>query len=152
MAREVLGEPAAADVCDAGAAARTLAATAAGGSRVLVVEDDELVRELTAEALLEYGYSVAEAGTAAQALAVLEADAESIGVVIVDLGLPDMRGEELIRRLARRHPELPIVVASGYGQVDLGGDMPADTRVAFVQKPYELDALYATLKDLGVAP
>jgi PAS domain S-box-containing protein len=121
-------------------------------ARVLVVEDDDLVRELTAEALMEYGYEVVEAANAAQALAVMQDAGAGIGVAIVDLGLPDMHGDELIRRVARLHPDLPIIVASGYGQVDLGSDMPAQARVAFIQKPYELDKLYATLKDLGVAP
>ncbi|HTJ98743.1 MAG TPA: response regulator [Bordetella sp.] len=123
-----------------------------GAVRVLVVEDDDMVRELTAEALMDYGYEVVEAGNAAQALAVMEDDEAGIGAAIVDLGLPDMRGDELIRRVVRRHPDLPIIVASGYGQVDLGSDMPAEARVAFIQKPYELDKLHATLKDLGVGP
>lgn len=120
--------------------------------RVLVVEDDELVRELAAEALAGYGYAVAEAGTAAQALATLKDEAGAVRVAIVDLGLPDMPGQELIRRVAQGHPGLPIVVASGYGQVELAADMPAETRVAFIQKPYELQALYAKLRELGIDP
>ncbi|ARP81645.1 hypothetical protein CAL12_13055 [Bordetella genomosp. 8] len=120
-------------------------------ARVLIVEDDELVRELATEALTEFGYEVAEAGTAAQALSTMESAAD-VGAAIVDLGLPDMPGKELIRRLAERHPGLPIIVASGYGQVELDAAMPAATRVAFVQKPYELDGLYKALKNLGVTP
>lgn len=155
--REILDDPAHAGAGEAAGPAAVpardgMAATAAGGVRVLVVEDDELVRELTAEALMEFGYQVDEAGTGAQALASMEAAGGNVGAAIVDLGLPDMPGKALILKLARRHPGLPIVVASGYGQVDLGADMPAATRVAFIQKPYELDSLYATLKDLGVTP
>ncbi|OZI60524.1 response regulator [Bordetella genomosp. 11] len=125
---------------------------ATGEARVLIVEDDDLVRELTADALTEYGYRVAEAGTAAQALAVMDGDASAVCVAIVDLGLPDMPGQELILRLAQRHPHLPIIVASGYGQVELPGDMPEQARVSFMQKPYELDRLFSLLKEMGVAP
>ncbi|AOB33644.1 hypothetical protein AKI39_11780 [Bordetella sp. H567] len=123
-----------------------------GGATVLLVEDDELVRELTAEALMEYGYRVVEAGTAARALAAMEDNAASVGLAIVDLGLPDMPGEELILLLARRHPGLPIIVASGYGRVDLSNDMPAETRVSFIQKPYKLQMLATVLQEMGVAP
>ncbi|CAM3630965.1 histidine kinase [Bordetella sputigena] len=132
--------------------APAVAAPGVRGARVLIVEDDNLVRELTSEALTDFGYEVAEAGTAAQALSTMENNAAGVGAAIVDLGLPDMPGKELIRRLAERHPGLPILVASGYGKVELDEGMPAATRVAFIQKPYELDGLYAALRDLGVTP
>ncbi|ARP86752.1 response regulator [Bordetella genomosp. 9] len=117
-------------------------------STVLLVEDDELVRMLTTDALTGYGFEVVEADTAKAALASMKSG--GIGAAIVDLGLPDMPGSELVRRLAQEHPGLPIIVASGYGAIDVGNDMPAGARLSFVQKPYELERLRTMLHDAGL--
>jgi PAS domain S-box-containing protein len=154
--REVLDQAAQrpADAEESAAEAKATAQPARAGAaapRVLIVEDDELVRSLTTDALMEDGYDVVEAGCAEEAIAAMRNSAGGIAAAVVDLGLPDMQGDELVRRLALLHPGLPFIIASGYGAIDLGKDVPRETRVKFVQKPYQLEHLYAALKELGVA-
>ena len=126
--------------------------TSSDKNRVLVVEDDELVRIIAVEALGDAGYATAESETAAGALQALSQEGNDIGAAIVDLGLPDMKGDELVRIMADRYPGLAIVVASGYGAEALIESLPAGIRAASVQKPYPLDQLFQTLRGFGIAP
>jgi DNA-binding NarL/FixJ family response regulator len=77
--------------------------------RLLVVEDDERVRGLLGTALCPPGWEPVLAGNATEALAQLRRDAD-IGVALVDLGLPDLDGVELIKRISAAYPLLPAVV------------------------------------------
>jgi DNA-binding NarL/FixJ family response regulator len=77
--------------------------------RLLVVEDDERVRGLLATMLCPPGWDPVLAGNATEALAQLRKNAD-IGVALVDLGLPDLDGVELIKRIAAAYPSLPAVV------------------------------------------
>lgn len=78
--------------------------------RVLVVEDAEVVRMLTVEVLEELGYEALEAGDAAQALALLEH--ESVDLLLTDVGLPGMNGQELATRACTLHPSLRVGCAA----------------------------------------
>jgi len=119
-------------------------------ARVLLVEDEELVRMLTADGLVDAGYEVVEAATGADALRRLEAEPGAFGGAVVDLGLPDMPGADLVRTLVARYPELAIVIASGAGGVD--GDVPGHRRIAMLHKPYRFEQLTEALHSLGVSP
>ena len=108
--------------------------------RLLVCEDDFLILMNTAEILRDLGYEVREAADGAAALAALAAD--PFDALMTDVGLPDMSGIELAHRVRATLPGLPIIFASGLGEVD-GFD--GDATVAFVQKPYTTPALEAAL-------
>lgn len=120
-----------------------------GQARILLVEDEELVRMLAVDGLSDLGYDVTEAATGGDALRLLEADPQGFRGAVVDMGLPDMKGEELLGVLATRYPELAIVIASGYGP-QLDGRLPAHGRLASVQKPYRFEQLGDALCRLGV--
>jgi len=126
--------------------------TSSDKNRVLVVEDDELVRIIAVEALGDAGYATAESETAAGALQALNQEGNDIGAAIVDIGLPDMKGDELVRILASGYPGLAIIVASGYGAQELIESLPPGSRAASVQKPYPLDQLFDTLRGFGIVP
>ncbi len=87
------------------------------GLRVLLVEDEQLIAELFAETLLDDGHEVAIAGDGQEALG-LFAEAEASGhpydIVVTDVRMPRMDGVTLTNRLRVDHPELPVVVVSGY--------------------------------------
>ena len=78
---------------------------------MLLVDDESLIRSSTAEILSELGHTVLEAGEAAAALAIIEA--EAIDVLLTDIGLPGMSGSDLAAEARRRVPSLRIVFASG---------------------------------------
>lgn len=112
---------------------------------VLIVEDDLRLARTVTISLRARGYDVRAASTAVQALTVIEEFAPD--VIIVDLGLPDVDGMELIRRV-RTWTQVPIVVLSGRSEsadkvdaLDLGAD-------DYVTKPFEIDELLARLRAL----
>ena len=86
-----------------------------GDERVLVVEDDEALRELTVDALRSLGYDVLEAGDGEQAQRLLIDDAPgSINLVLTDVGIPRLDGTALARWIAAEKPGVKVLVVSGY--------------------------------------
>jgi signal transduction histidine kinase/DNA-binding response OmpR family regulator len=103
--------------------------------KVLVVDDEALVRMTTVDMVAECGLAVEEAGDGPEALAKLAGDPE-IDVLVTDLGLPGMSGAELIRQARATRPSLAIVVASGYSRDGAANDgIPQDA--VFLQKPFD---------------
>jgi CheY-like chemotaxis protein len=98
--------------------------------RVLLVEDEVVLRLSVSDMLVRLGCSVAGVGSAEQALELLTRDV-SFDLLLTDLGLPGMSGEELAAEVHRRLPKLPVVIASGYGRPDA----QVDGR-QFITKPY----------------
>jgi PAS domain S-box-containing protein len=116
------------------------------GLRVLVVDDEEFVLESAQQTLESVGYEVRTALDAAAALRVVEKEAEAIDLVITDLRMPGTSGLELIRTLRDRHPDLPIVAASGVadGRTEEALDAGAQT---FLAKPFTAETLEGTLQE-----
>lgn len=100
--------------------------------------------------LVDSGFDVEEAGTAAEALQMIRADGRRFGAAILDIGLPDRKGDDLAEELHRVRPDLPIIIASGYDSPELRERFHGNTRLRFVQKPYDEKYLLDTLADLGV--
>ncbi len=110
------------------------------GLRILLVEDDPPVRATTAELLQGFGHWVAEAGTAGEALALLDHD---IDVLMTDLGLPDRDGYDLARQALAERPDLAVIIASGRsspGSAD-------DPRIVWLDKPYSASRLEGCLAE-----
>jgi CheY-like chemotaxis protein len=122
---------------------------AAGGGRreemairkVLLVEDEALVAMAAIDKLKELGFEVVEAATAQAAVNHISADCAQFEFAVVDLGLPDRPGEQLIAELKAVRPDLPIIVASGYTEEVLRGRIKPDDGFAFLNKPYDLAGL-----------
>jgi CheY-like chemotaxis protein len=108
--------------------------------RVLLVEDEILVQMVAAEQLRELGYRVETAGSATEAMNKLKLLGD-VGLVIVDVGLPDRRGDVLVGELRALQPHLPIVIATGYDSAELSRRFAGDPVIAFVRKPYTQDDL-----------
>jgi CheY-like chemotaxis protein len=103
--------------------------------RVLLVEDEVVLRMSTTDMLERLGCFVSGVGSGEQALELL-AGGGSFDLLLTDLGLPGISGEELANEVRRRFPSLPVVIASGYGRSDVQGvGMQADG-LQFISKPY----------------
>ena len=103
---------------------------------VLLVEDEVLVRMMVTEQLQDLGYRVETAGSAMEAMNKIKLMAADIAIAIVDVGLPDIKGDVLASELRAHHPHLSIVMATGYDDSDLRQRFVADDRVTFMHKPY----------------
>jgi signal transduction histidine kinase/AmiR/NasT family two-component response regulator len=87
----------------------------ASGATILLVDDDDAVREVTAAMLTEYGYTVIEAGSGGAALDIVDRR-DGIGLVLVDFAMTGMNGAELARQIAGKHPNLPILFITGFAE------------------------------------
>jgi len=111
--------------------------------RVLVVDDEPPIRKLLRMGLNAHGYETIEAANGKAALDLLD---QSPDLVILDLGLPDMQGHELLQKIRARNESVPIVVLSSRGDeagkvqaLDLGAD-------DYVTKPFGMDELLARMR------
>jgi DNA-binding NtrC family response regulator len=111
---------------------------------VLLVEDSDEVSCITVEYLHELGHEVTAVTTAEQAIPKV---AElRIDVVMTDVRLPGMSGLELARHLAKQYPALPVVIASGFGAIDIEILMGEKrSNISSLPKPYDMDDLNRTL-------
>jgi len=115
---------------------------------LLVVEDDNIVRMLMVDVLQELGYEVTEAENAEQALVQLEDPQQHFSLMLTDVGLPDLDGQELARRARDLRPLLPILFASGYGHT-----LQVPEGMHMISKPFGIDQLRDKMKAiLGSVP
>jgi CheY-like chemotaxis protein len=124
--------------------ARTVAEPLEGaGETILVVEDEELVRNSAVRILLRAGYTVLDAGDAATAEALVEQHADEIRLLLTDVVMPNVSGPELASRLAARLPALRVVYMSGYTDDSIVHHGVLDKDVALIQKPFTRSTLLA---------
>jgi len=112
--------------------------------RVLVVDDEPLIRWSIAEALGERGYSIVEAGTGRAAIDEVLASREPFGVIVLDLRLPDFDNLSLLTRLHELAPEARIIMMTAHGTRDVAQEAEAHGAYGFMTKPFEL-AVMASL-------
>lgn len=111
-------------------------ATPTGLTRgALLVEDEPLVAMLTEDNLRDLGFEPVWVATAAEALKFLRSDAALV-LAVIDVGLPDMRGDDLARRIRRDRPELGVILATGHDAVSLRAGFGDDERTVVLAKPY----------------
>jgi signal transduction histidine kinase/DNA-binding response OmpR family regulator len=122
----------------------------AGPARILAVEDEALLQMLLTDMLEDAGFKVDIAGSATEALAKLKLIPGGVRAAVVDIGLPDRRGDMLVQELRALHPSLPVVVASGRAAADLKARFSGETRIEVIGKPYSAGDLVAALEAVGV--
>ncbi|KAA0579398.1 response regulator [Azospirillum sp. Sh1] len=115
-------------------------ATQPAAVRVLLVEDDALVRMANAAVLDEAGILVSEASSGEEALALLEAD-EGIGVLVTDFAMPGMTGADLTRLIRRHRPGLPVLIVTGYAEKAVLQDLGREPGIRILSKPIPPAAL-----------
>lgn len=119
---------------------------ARAGEIILVAEDDMQVRPMTVSMLTELGYQVLEAGNGAEAMTVLEAR-DDVTLLFTDIVMPGMTGRELADRAVALRPALKILFTTGYTRNAIVHNGMVDQGVAFIQKPFLLDALARKIRE-----
>ncbi len=110
--------------------------SAQGTETILVVEDEEAVRDLVTSCLETGGYSVLRAESAAQALDLIESHPEPIHLLLTDVVMPKISGPELARTLTESHPDLRVLYMSGYAPTSLWRDGGPHRDRSLLQKPF----------------
>lgn len=116
-------------------------------TRILLVEDEMLVRELALEDLAEAGFDVSPASDGDRAMAILEED-QAFDLLFTDIKMPSsIDGRELAEQAKRLIPGLKVIYASGLADV-----APAGEDERYLPKPYRRETLLALLDELGLNP
>lgn len=118
------------------------------GELILVVDDEESIREITRGTLETFGYTVLTASDGTEALALYADKKNEIAVVLTDMVMPFMDGPATIRALQRMNPKVRIIAASGLGTGHRAGEGTLDGVSVFLNKPYTAEKLLKTLADV----
>lgn len=119
--------------------------------RILVVEDEFLLNLLVTDMLAEAGFSVDAASNFKEAASKARTGMAGLVGAVVDLGLPDRPGDELVAELRALYPDLPVVLATGYADEDVRKRFAVLERVQLLTKPFDLEGLMNALRNAGVA-
>jgi hemerythrin-like metal-binding protein/PAS domain S-box-containing protein len=117
-----------------------------GAGTVLVVDDEESLRTAAARALQRIGFTTLEAGDGLEALRVFEANRTQIRLIVLDLTMPRMDGEEAYRALRSHGLLAPVILTSGFSASDVLGHFRSKGIAGFLQKPYRLQSLVQTIR------
>ncbi len=112
---------------------------------MLLVEDQDSVRELTATFLEETGYHVVKASEGEKALA--ECARQNVDLLLTDVVMPKMSGTELAARLRSRQPTVKVLFMSGYSDEALAKRVTQVGSAQFIQKPFALEMLAAKVRE-----
>ena len=115
---------------------------------VLVVEDEEIVRELVCDVLAEQGYQVFCAADGHEALQMAGDHHGHIHLLITDVIMPHINGPELAELLSAARPEMKVLFVSGYSNNDIGDHGVLDTRIDLLQKPFTPQTLARKVRDV----
>ena len=118
-----------------------------GQPTVLVVDDDSALQTLFKQFLKKAGFGRIVVGSGAEALSF--AERQSFDLVFLDLKLPDVAGDELYSKLKELHPDMPIVIITGYPDSEILSKILASGPVTVIKKPIEFDQLNRTVRILG---
>ena len=118
-----------------------------GEGGVLLVDDEEGIRNIGARLLERLGFQVWTAAEGQQALEIFERDGAAISLVVLDLTMPGMGGEETFRRLRQLRPDLRVILSTGYGEHDAIRHFVGQGLAGFLAKPYTLAKLRTVLRE-----
>ncbi len=124
-------------------------ASPSGPRTILFVDDEDGVRRLASRAFSKRGWTVLSAESAEAALALLKPNgtAESLSAIVSDVVMPGMDGSALVRAVRALRPGLPAILASGYAEEAVRGDLAAEG-IGFLTKPYTLKDMLAIVESL----
>jgi signal transduction histidine kinase/DNA-binding response OmpR family regulator len=120
------------------------------GGRILVVEDEFLLQAFLVDGLAEVGLQAETAGSFKEALAKFQDSNGQLAAAVLDLGLPDRPGDELIPAIRALQPHLPIILTTGYAKDDVRKRYADDPHLDILTKPFTSDELVIALQRFGI--
>ena len=127
----------------------TFRKTTRGGSEtILLVDDEELIRDIGSKTLTRAGYKVFVASNGKEALELYQAHSDEIALVLLDLIMPEMGGEQCLKGLLSLNPSVKVVIASGYSASGPTKDALADGAKGFVNKPYDVRQALEVIREV----
>ena len=115
---------------------------------VLVVDDEESLRAVASETFANMGFSVIQAQDGREALAIFKERKDEIALMLVDLTMPHMDGEELFRAVKLIDPKVKVILSSGFNEQETIARFVGKGLAGFLEKPYRIDALMAKVREV----
>ena len=119
-----------------------------GSETILLVEDNEQVRDLARAILRRQGYAVLEAENGPKALTVLASHDDPVHLLLTDVVMPEMNGKELFAKAAEKYPGLKVLYMSGYTANVIDHSVELEKGIAFIQNPFTIQALTAKVREV----
>jgi CheY-like chemotaxis protein len=117
-----------------------------GTETILLVEDEDAVRAIARRVLAKHGYTVIEARNGGEALSLLVRSDQAIDMVLTDAVMPQMSGPELATAIGSLRPDLPVILMSGYTDVDLLRRGALDSGASILAKPFTVESLLRAVR------
>jgi len=130
---------------DLEAAVHAEESVSAGPRRVLVVDDEEIILSLASDMLRKLGYEVSTALSGYEAIEIV--GEQKVDLVLLDLVMPEMNGQETFHRLREIDPELPVILSSGYCEDSVIQKILNEGAISFLVKPYRLKDMSRVLHE-----
>jgi len=119
-----------------------------GTETVMVVEDNDMVRQLTVDILSRRGYRVMAAAGGAACLELLDAHTGPLDLLVTDVVMPEINGKMLYKQVAQRIPGIKVLYMSGYTENVIASRGVLDQGVNFIQKPFAPNSLAAKVREV----
>jgi two-component system cell cycle sensor histidine kinase/response regulator CckA len=119
-----------------------------GQGIILLVEDEEAVRNFAARALTSRGYTVLQAPSGLEGLEIAKGRINEIDLVVSDVVMPEMDGPTMLGELRRLNPEIKVIFVSGYAEEAFRKNLPEGQQFNFLPKPFSLKQLVETVKTI----
>ncbi len=123
-----------------------------GHETILLVEDEENLRRLARQYLVNQGYNVIDAPDGSTAIQISQAHKGPIHLLLTDVIMPGMNGRELANRVSPTRPEMRVLYMSGYTENHIGHNGTLDEGITLLQKPFTLPALKAKVREMLDTP
>ncbi len=121
---------------------------AGGTETILLIEDEEMLRELVKGFLVSKGYTVLIAEDGMQGVEMYQSHQDQIAIVLSDIGLPVLSGQDALRRIREMNPKAKVVLASGYVEPGLKSELFKAGAKDFIQKPYSADEVLQKIREV----
>ncbi len=118
-----------------------------GSGTILIVDDEQLVREMASDMLTSVGYTVVTCNDGTEAVAYFAAHATGVDLVLLDMIMPKMGGYDCYQQLKWINPHVRVIVSSGYSVNDQAQQLITAGAAGFVQKPYDIKVLAKAVSD-----
>lgn len=118
-----------------------------GTETILVIDDEPAVRQVLARMLERMGYSVLVAGSGEEGVATYAANKDKIDLVLLDMLLPDMPGEEVFDRLKETNPDVGVLLSSGFSETQPAIEAQRRGALGFLEKPYAMSELSVEIRN-----
>ena len=127
---------------------RTLQPMTSLRGKVLIVDDEQTVRDVTRLMLQRFGMTVIEARDGIEAIDIYRAQGDTIDLVLLDVTMPNMNGDETYQHLRELNPRIAVILCSGFTEVDTVESLGLEGLSGFLHKPYKIETLILKVREV----